>query len=185
MLKPRHIMALGGVSALLFAFAPAAMAAPIDAGTCPGPSVPGGVTNCNEDVYGQVNAGSLSITPQTRLTLGPLDQVTTWSATHGARRWLPLVTQHRLPTRRLWARTTTLVPATDGTPPSRQLSTPASMEPLHHSKGVQTLVPRLSSVLQATQTSHHQRFLRTQLSVASRQSILGTPTTPHLDRLTD
>ena len=70
MLNPRHIMALGGVSTLLFAFAPAAMAAPIDAGTCPGPSVPGGVTNCNVDVYGQVNAGSLSITPQQPVNTG-------------------------------------------------------------------------------------------------------------------
>ena len=44
MLKTRHIMALGGVSALLFAFAPAALASSVD-------------------VYGQVNAGSLSINP--------------------------------------------------------------------------------------------------------------------------
>jgi len=51
MLKPRHIMALGGVSALLFAFAPAALAA-------------------NVDVYGQVNAGSLSINPIS-VTNGP------------------------------------------------------------------------------------------------------------------
>jgi len=41
MLKPQHIMALGGVSALLFAFAPAAMAV---------------------DVTGQVNGGTLSQT---------------------------------------------------------------------------------------------------------------------------
>jgi hypothetical protein len=45
MLKPRHIMALGGVSALLFAFAPAALA------------------SSSVDVYGQVTGGSLSLNP--------------------------------------------------------------------------------------------------------------------------
>jgi len=48
MLKTRHIMALGGVSALLFAFAPAAMATPSPTGTA--------------TVDGSVGAGSLSQT---------------------------------------------------------------------------------------------------------------------------
>ena len=50
MLKPRHIMALGGVSALLFAFAPAALA---DSGTC------AASTDCPVNVFGQVNPGPI------------------------------------------------------------------------------------------------------------------------------
>jgi len=48
MLNTRHIMALGGVSALLFAFAPAAMATPSPTGT--------------DNVFGGVTGGSLSQT---------------------------------------------------------------------------------------------------------------------------
>src|ERR1039458_1374306 len=65
MLKSRHIMALGGVAALLFAFAPAAMATPSPTGTA--------------TVDGTVGAGSLSqtvgapVNPAWQVTLGGTD----------------------------------------------------------------------------------------------------------------
>jgi len=58
MLKPRHIMALGGVSALLFAFAPAAMAS-----GCTATGGPPATCSTSVNVYGNVGAGSLSINP--------------------------------------------------------------------------------------------------------------------------
>ncbi len=67
MLKPRHIIALGGVSALLFAFAPAAMA------------------SSDVPVYGSVTGGALSITPATPVNVtspvGPNGVATPWSTT--------------------------------------------------------------------------------------------------------